>query len=56
MSICTFSIILSLSLTKDLLIEVSGLSRDNPVIGLTLALTFLSTAGVPPLAGFLVND
>ena len=52
MSICTFSIILSLSLTKDLLIEVSGLSRDNPVIGLTLALTFLSTAGVPPLAGF----
>ena len=53
MSICSFSIILSLKLTKDLIIEVSGLSRDNPVIALTLALTFLSTAGVPPLAGFL---
>nr|YP_001648493.1 NADH dehydrogenase subunit 2 [Topsentia ophiraphidites]ABW83855.1 NADH dehydrogenase subunit 2 [Topsentia ophiraphidites] len=52
-SICSFTIILSLSFTKDLIIEVSGLSRDNPVIGLTLALTFLSTAGIPPLAGFL---
>jgi len=52
-SICSFTIILSLSLTKDLIIEISGLSRDNPVIGLTLALTFLSTAGIPPLAGFL---
>ena len=53
MSICSFSIILSLKLTKDLIIEVSGLSRDNPVIAFTLALTFLSIAGVPPLAGFL---
>lgn len=53
MSICSFSIILSLKLTKDLIIEVSGLSRENPVMALTLALTFLSTAGVPPLAGFL---
>jgi len=53
MSICSFSIILSLKLTKDLIIEVSGLSRDNPVMALTLALTLLSTAGVPPLAGFL---
>nr|ATI10789.1 NADH dehydrogenase subunit 2 [Plenaster craigi] len=53
MSVCSFSIILSLNLTKDLIIEISGLSRDNPVIGLTLALAFLSTAGIPPLAGFL---
>nr|YP_009020819.1 NADH dehydrogenase subunit 2 [Polymastia littoralis]AHM12900.1 NADH dehydrogenase subunit 2 [Polymastia littoralis] len=53
MTICSFSIILSLKLTKDLIIEVSGLSRDNPVIALTLALTFLSIAGIPPLAGFL---
>ena len=53
MGICSFSIILSLKLTKDLIVELSGLSRKNPVIALTLALTFLSTAGVPPLAGFL---
>lgn len=53
MGICSFSIVLSLNLTKDLIVELSGLSRKNPVIALTLALTFLSTAGVPPLAGFL---
>lgn len=52
MSICSFSIILSLNLRKDSIIEVSGLSRDNPIFALTLALTFLSIAGVPPLAGF----
>ena len=53
MSICSFSIILSLKLTKDLIIEVSGVSRDNSIIAFTLALTFLSIAGIPPLAGFL---
>lgn len=53
MSICSFSIILSLNLTKNLIIEVSGLSRDNPIIASTLGLIFLSTAGIPPLAGFL---
>ena len=53
MSICSFSILLSLNLTKDFIIEVKELSRKNPVVGGTLALTFLSTAGFPPLAGFL---
>lgn len=53
MSICSFSILLSLNLTKDFLIEVKELSRKNPVVGVTLAFTFLSTAGIPPLAGFL---
>lgn len=53
MSVCSFSIILSLNLTKNLIIEVSGLSRDNPVMASTLGLIFLSTAGIPPLAGFL---
>lgn len=52
-SICTFSLLLSLNLTKDFIIEVKELSRKNPVVGVTLALTFLSTAGIPPLAGFL---
>lgn len=52
MSICSFSIILSLSLYKGLLVELGGLSRDNPVLSITLTLTFLSIAGIPPLAGF----
>ena len=52
MSICSFSILLSLNLTKDFIIEVKELSRKNPVVGVTLAFTFLSTAGIPPLAGF----
>lgn len=52
MSICSFSIILSLNLYKGLLIELGGLSRDNPVLAITLTLTFLSIAGIPPLAGF----
>lgn len=50
MSICSFSIILSLN--KRFLIELGGLSRNNPVLAITLTLTFLSVAGVPPLAGF----
>nr|YP_010035860.1 NADH dehydrogenase subunit 2 [Aplysina gerardogreeni]QQQ89096.1 NADH dehydrogenase subunit 2 [Aplysina gerardogreeni] len=52
MSICSFSIILSLNLYKGLLVELGGLSRDNPVLSITLTLTFLSIAGIPPLAGF----
>nr|QDH12159.1 NADH dehydrogenase subunit 2 [Halichondria sp. HK-2019] len=53
MTICSFSIILSLNLTKNLIVEVSGISRENSVLALTLALSFLSIAGIPPLAGFL---
>ena len=53
MSICGFSVFLSLKLIRALIIEVSSLSRDNFVMSLTLALTFLSIAGIPPLAGFL---
>ena len=33
MSICSFSILLSLNLTKDFIIEVKELSRKNPVLG-----------------------
>ena len=50
MSICGFSILLSLNLTKDLIIEVRELSRKPSVVALTLAFTFLSTVGIPPLA------
>nr|YP_001648421.1 NADH dehydrogenase subunit 2 [Cinachyrella kuekenthali]ABW83837.1 NADH dehydrogenase subunit 2 [Cinachyrella kuekenthali] len=53
MSICSFSILLSLNLTKDFIIEVRELSRKTPVVAFTLAFIFLSTAGIPPLAGFL---
>nr|YP_001648668.1 NADH dehydrogenase subunit 2 [Igernella notabilis]ABW83948.1 NADH dehydrogenase subunit 2 [Igernella notabilis] len=53
MVICSFSIILSLNLKKNLLSELSNVSRLNPVIGGTLSLVFLSMAGVPPLIGFL---
>lgn len=53
MSICSFSTLLSLNLTKDFIIEVKELSIINPVVAWTLAFAFLSTAGIPPLAGFL---
>jgi NADH-quinone oxidoreductase subunit N len=32
---------------------LSGLSRHNLIMALTLALVLLSLAGVPPLAGFI---
>nr|YP_654409.1 NADH dehydrogenase subunit 2 [Siderastrea radians]ABG02383.1 NADH dehydrogenase subunit 2 [Siderastrea radians] len=53
MSICVFAIILALGTVKSLIVEFSGLSRRLPVLALTLALTFLSIAGIPPLVGFL---
>ena len=40
MSICSFSILLSLNLTKDFIIEVRELSRKPSVVALTLAFTF----------------
>ena len=53
MSICVFLVLLSLKLIRVLIIEVSSLSRENPIMAITLALAFLSTAGIPPLVGFL---
>ena len=53
MSICVFLVVLSFKLLRVLLIEVSSLSRENPIMAITLALTFLSIAGIPPLLGFL---
>ncbi len=34
------------------LVELSGLARRAPVLALTLSMALLSTAGIPPLAGF----
>ena len=53
MSVCIFAIILALGVVKNLIVDFSGLSRREPVLALTLALTLLSIAGIPPLVGFL---
>lgn len=53
MGICVFLVILSLKLTRVLIIEINSLSRVNRVLALTLALTVISIAGIPPFAGFL---
>ncbi len=53
MSVCTFAIVLALGGVKNLIVEFSGLSRREPALAITLALTLLSIAGVPPLIGFL---
>ena len=56
MSINFFSIILSLYFNNNnkisLIYELIGLSKINPVLAITLAVTVLSMAGIPPLAGF----
>lgn len=52
MSICAFTIVLALGGLKNLIVEFSGLSRREPTLAITLALTFLSIAGIPPLIGF----
>ena len=50
MSLNTFAIILNKG--YNYVSELSGLSRKEPVLALTLGLGFLSVAGIPPLAGF----
>ncbi len=50
MTLNSFTIIQQLDLYK--LIQLRGLSRKNPLIGITLGLGLMSIAGVPPLAGF----
>ena len=53
MTICVFSIILSFNVYKNLLIELSGLSRLLPFLSITFGVVFFSIAGIPPFAGFL---
>jgi len=55
-----FSIFLSLYKIQDNkrinnIYELSGLAKKYPVLGITLTLTLLSMAGIPPLAGFLAK-
>ncbi len=51
--VCVFSVLLSLQLTRVIIMDVSSLSRYNFLIAYTLGLTVFSTVGIPPLAGFL---
>jgi NADH-quinone oxidoreductase subunit N len=50
MSLNTFSIVLNKGWTY--INEFSGISRKEPILALTLGLSFFSIAGIPPLAGF----
>jgi len=50
MTINIFLIVLKYKYIK--ILELRGLSRRNNVIGLTLGLSFMSIAGIPPLSGF----
>ena len=55
MNIAVFSIILSLKIRSkyiDQINELSGLSKDKPMVALSLAIVMLSMAGIPPFAGF----
>lgn len=55
MSISIFTIVLSQGLNRNYLVELSGLSRGQPALALSLALTLLSMAGIPPLVGFMAK-
>nr|YP_010322719.1 NADH dehydrogenase subunit 2 [Arula petunia]UKP87337.1 NADH dehydrogenase subunit 2 [Arula petunia] len=50
-----WSVVLIISPKRDMLIEFSGVSRLNPMLALALATGLLSTAGIPPLIGFLTK-
>jgi len=55
MNIAVFSIILSLKKSNsyvEKISELSGLSKSNPVISVSLAIILLSMAGIPPFIGF----
>jgi len=58
MTLGTFAFILSMR-RGDQMIEtiddLAGLSRNNPMAALMLALLFFSLAGIPPLAGFFAK-
>lgn len=57
MSINIFSVVLSLYDSNNLIkikyiSELAGLSKVNGILAITLSITVLSMAGIPPLAGF----
>jgi NADH-quinone oxidoreductase subunit N len=52
MSINTWTLVLTIFKHGNYITQLSGLSRTNPVLGMTFVLVLFSIAGVPPLAGF----
>jgi NADH-quinone oxidoreductase subunit N len=52
MAICAFAIVVVWG-GQNLIVELGGLSRKEPILAITLGLAFFSIAGVPPLLGFL---
>ena len=58
MNIAIFAILLSLKSTKKFvenIDELSGLSKSNPIIGISIAVIMLSMAGIPPFIGFFAK-
>jgi NADH-quinone oxidoreductase subunit N len=47
----TFAFLLSLN-SPQFISQLTGLSRFNPILAFTFALSLFSMAGIPPLAGF----
>jgi NADH-quinone oxidoreductase subunit N len=52
MSFNTFTFVLGTFKHGNFITQLSGLSRANPVLALSISTLLLSIAGVPPLAGF----
>ena len=58
MVVGTFSCILSLSVNDvnvENISDLSGLSKENPIIAFVLSMFLFSLAGIPPLAGFFAK-
>lgn len=54
MSLASFTMVLCIFKgSLNYIAQLSGLSRTQPVLAASLALTLFSMAGIPPLAGFL---
>jgi len=56
MNVGTFAVILSMRVKGKYVEDISdlaGLSKNNPVMAMALAIFMFSMAGIPPLAGFL---
>ncbi|MES2629693.1 MAG: NADH-quinone oxidoreductase subunit N [Bacteroidota bacterium] len=56
-TIAAFAILIAIVDLKgtDTLDSIRGLARRKPLLGFALAVTFLSLAGIPPMAGFIAK-
>lgn len=53
MNLATFSIVLTTLKNTNYISELSGLSRKNLLLAISLSIILFSIAGIPPLAGFI---